>query len=153
VVSPVFSVQRVEWATAHETLRAIRAAVFIVEQRVPPELEWDDTDANCVHVVAVASDGQSIGTGRLLTDGHIGRMAVLRPWRGRGVGAALLRELLAAARDNGHESIELSAQTHAIGFYERFGFAAVGPEYLEAGIPHRKMIGAIERPHPLPFRR
>ena len=140
-----FSVQRVAWKAAHETLRAIRAAVFIVEQHVPPELEWDDADGTCVHVLALAADGQAIGTGRLLTDAHIGRMAVLGPWRGRGVGTALLQELLAAAEEHGHERVELSAQTHAIGFYERLGFAAVGPEYLEAGIPHRKMKGAIDR--------
>jgi len=90
-------------------------------------------------VLARAADGTPVGTGRLLPDGHIGRMAVLKPWRGKGVGTAMLHELLAAARDRGHATAELSAQTHAIGFYRRFGFEVTGEEYLEAGILHRAM--------------
>jgi predicted GNAT family N-acyltransferase len=137
--SPAFGVRRVEWAAASQQLREVRTSVFVVEQRIPENLEWDDMDAHCIHVLAIAADGSAIGTGRLLPDGHIGRMAVLRPWRGKGVGAALLRELLAAASEQGHAGVELSAQTHAIGFYQRFGFEVSSEEYPEVDIPHRAM--------------
>ena len=138
-----FSVRRVSWTEAHAVLGAIRKAVFVEEQRVPEALEWDGLDGGCIQVLAMAADGKAIGTGRLLPDGHIGRMAVLKPWRGKGVGAALLRELIAAAREHGHRSAELSAQTHAIGFYRRFGFEVASGEYLDAGIPHRAMRLAL----------
>lgn len=124
-------------------LRAIRTAVFVDEQRVPEALEWDGVDGDCIQVLARAADGTPVGTGRLLPDGHIGRMAVLKPWRGKGAGAALLQELIAAARERGHASARLSAQCHAIGFYRRFGFEVTGEEYLEAGIPHRAMRLAL----------
>ncbi len=137
--SSAFSVTRVSWNDAHDVLRAIRKAVFVDEQRVPETLEWDGRDGDCIQVLARAADGEAIGTGRLLPDGHIGRMAVLEPWRGKGVGAALLRELIAAARERGHAGAQLSAQTHAIGFYRRFGFEVSSEEYLDAGIPHRSM--------------
>ena len=136
---PAFTVARVSWARAHAALRAVRRTVFVDEQRVPEALEWDGIDDACIQVLATAVSGEAIGTGRLLPDGHIGRMAVLKAWRGQGVGAALLRELIAAAREQGHTRAELSAQTHAIGFYRRFGFEVAGGEYLDAGIPHRAM--------------
>ena len=131
--------KRVDWAIASGELRAVRSAVFIEEQGIPQELEWDDMDARCIHVLAISADGTAIGGGRLLPDGHIGRMAVLKPWRRKGVGAALLGELVAVAMEQGHESAELSAQTHAIGFYRRFGFEVTSEEYLEVGIPHRAL--------------
>lgn len=80
-----------------------------------------------------------MGTGRLLPDGHIGRMAVLREWRGKGVGALLLRALVELARSRGHTSVRLNAQTQALGFYRRYGFEAVGAQFMEAGIPHLAM--------------
>lgn len=120
-------------------LRAVRDPVFIVEQAVPVELEWDELDPSSLHVLARDAHGAAIGTARLTTQHGIGRMAVLAPWRGRGVGKALLTYLIDAARKLGYPSVELHAQTHAIGFYERFGFVAFGPEYDEAGIAHRSM--------------
>ena len=139
-----FIVRRVEWRDASEALRAVRKTVFVEEQKVPEELEWDGRDEQCVHVLAQTLAGEAIGTGRLLPDGHIGRMAVLKGWRGRGVGSALLRELICAAREQGHRTIELSAQTHALWFYRRHGFEAHGGEYLDAGIPHRTMRLALK---------
>ncbi len=133
------AVRRVNWDSAASDLHAIRRKVFVEEQKVPEELEWDAVDVCCLHVLAATGSGEVIGTGRLLPDGHIGRMAVLLPWRKRGVGGMLLRELIAAARERSHACIELSAQTHAIGFYRRFGFEVVSEEYLDAGIPHRTM--------------
>ena len=101
-------------------------------------MELDGHDATCVHVIARA-DGQAVGTGRLLQDGHIGRMAVLKGWRGRGVGAAMLKVLMAAARERGDKQVVLSAQTHALGFYRKHGFVSEGSEYPDCGIPHQDM--------------
>ena len=136
-----FSVDTVQWPARAVELRAIRRAVFVVEQHVPEDAEWDGFDAVSRHVLALA-DGVPpvpIGTGRLLPDGHIGRMAVLKSWRGRGVGRALLAALLALARQLQFEKVVLHAQTHAIPFYEKQGFTAHGPEFMEAGIAHRVM--------------
>lgn len=144
--SPQITVRRVSWDGAHAELRAIRKIVFVEEQGVPEELEWDGVDGQCLHVLAATVTGEAVGTGRLLPDGHIGRMAVLLPWRRRGVGAMLVSELIAAARERKHEAVEISAQTHAIGFYRRFGFEVVGGEYLDAGIPHRTMRLLLVKP-------
>lgn len=117
----------------------VRFTVFVEEQKVPAAIELDEFDPYCVHALAIDGRGDVIGTGRLLPDGHIGRMAVLRHARGRGVGGALLRALMQAASERGDRKVMLSAQTHAIPFYERFGFVAAGDEYDDAGIPHRGM--------------
>jgi len=127
------------WSDARAEASAIREAVFVAEQGVPRELELDDVDARCVHALARLEDGRAVGTGRLLPEGHIGRMAVLAEWRGRGVGGALLEGLVEQARTRGMQMIALSAQTHALGFYRRYGFSAEGEVYLEAGIPHQAM--------------
>lgn len=131
--------RRADWNADRERLRQVREEVFVREQRVPLELEWDEMDEACVHVIAEA-EGRPIGTGRLLPDGHIGRMAVLAAWRGRGVGRALLEELLAEALKLGMPGIVLHAQTHARAFYERQGFRVEGGEFMEAGIPHVRMF-------------
>jgi predicted GNAT family N-acyltransferase len=121
----------------------VRRAVFIEEQAIPEDMEWDEFDAVCRHAIAEDANGNAVGCGRLLPDGHIGRMAVLRDWRGRGVGAALLVHLMDLARSRGHSRAILEAQTRAMPFYVRHGFAAAGDEYLEAGIPHRTMTRAL----------
>ena len=126
------------WEAAKAEAQRIRISVFVEEQHVPAELEMDDMDARSLH--ALAFDGnQAVGTGRLLPDGHIGRMAVLKAWRGRGAGAALLERLIAAARERGDREALLSAQVHALGFYRRHGFVPYGEVYDEAGIPHQAM--------------
>jgi predicted GNAT family N-acyltransferase len=127
------------WEALRRRAEPVRRTVFVDEQRVPPEIEIDEFDPPSLHALAVDDDGAVLGTGRLLPDGHIGRMAVLKASRGRGVGAALLQALVDAARSRGDREVVLSAQTHAIPFYERFGFAAEGGEYDDAGIPHRRM--------------
>ena len=134
-----FTVRIVEWAHEAGKLRAVRLAVFVVEQNIPEELEWDEFDAQSVHAIAEDAHGGPIGCGRLLPDGHIGRMAVISDWRGRGVGAALLVRLIELARARGDARVRLNAQTQAMPFYARFGFVAVGDEYEEAGIPHWTM--------------
>ena len=136
---PAFIVRPAGWRTSHHALHALRRIVFIEEQQVPEALEWDDDDERSRHVLALSVHGEPIGTGRLLPDGHIGRMAVLREWRGKGVGSAILRALLDLARQDGLHLIRLNAQTHALGFYARHGFTIVGDEFIEAGIPHREM--------------
>ena len=130
--------RRADWPGELATLRAIRDEVFVREQSVPVELEWDELDPVSQHVLAFAGD-RAIGTGRLLPDGHIGRMAVLRDWRGKGVGGALLTALMDVARIRGLSRVELNAQIHALAFYERHGFHAEGAEFLDAGILHRRM--------------
>lgn len=138
-----FGVRVADWHADRDGIVALRTAVFVDEQRVPPELEHDGQDPDCVHVVAEDDAGQVIGTGRLLADGHVGRMAVSAAWRGRGVGHALLEALLACARARGFAAVELHAQTTAIGFYERAGFKAEGAEFEEAGLRHRRMRLAL----------
>lgn len=138
-----FRVRPAVWERDEETLRLIRFAVFVAEQRVPEALEWDGIDARCEHAVAEDDSGSPIGCGRLLPDGHIGRMAVLREWRGRGVGGAILERLVALARERGHAVARLNAQEHAIPFYEAHGFVPVGEPFDEAGIPHRAMERAL----------
>ncbi|AOB31858.1 GCN5 family acetyltransferase [Bordetella sp. H567] len=132
-----------DWTRLRDDAAAVRHAVFVVEQNVPPEIEMDEFDAVCVHAVAYDADGQVVGTGRLLPDGHIGRMAVHRRARGLGVGAHLLQALVEAGRAAGHRKLMLNAQTHARGFYERQGFVVEGDEFMEAGIPHVAMARAL----------
>lgn len=134
-----FHVDEVPWATHAGVLGAVRREVFVVEQRVPEALEWDGLDADCRHVLAVDGDGHAVGTGRLLPDGHIGRMAVLAAWRGRGLGRALLERLVAMACARGDAMAVLNAQTHAVGFYSRCGFEVSSGEFMDAGIPHVEM--------------
>ncbi|TXI28202.1 MAG: GNAT family N-acetyltransferase [Nitrosomonas oligotropha] len=138
------TVQIVSWEEAGTALRAVRTAVFIREQQVPEELEWDQFDAISVHVLAVNNAGQPVGTARLLPDGHIGRMAVLKEWRGQGLGSALLTKLLQVLIKRHQFEAQLHAQTSAIPFYKKFGFQIVGEEFMEAGIPHVKMMLSLK---------
>lgn len=125
-------------------LRVVRDQVFVVEQHVPVEIEFDDLDPLCRHVLARDLDGKPIGTGRLTPQHSIGRMSVLPEWRGRGVGEALLQALVDLARSLGYPVIQLHAQVSAIAFYEKFAFECVGDEYLEAGIRHRNMCRILD---------
>lgn len=117
---------------------ALRHEVFVVGQGVPAELELDELDAVSDHAVVVL-DGEVVGTGRLLPDGTIGRMAVAEKARGRGIGAEVLACLEDQARVRGHGVVELHAQLHAAGFYDKAGYTPYGEVYLEAGIEHVSM--------------
>ncbi|MFJ7767146.1 GNAT family N-acetyltransferase [Streptomyces sp. NPDC097107] len=140
-----------------EACFAVRKDVFVVEQKVPEDIEYDSYDADAVHVLAVRVDGVPLGTGRLLHGeaaaakngdgdpavGSLGRLAVTARARGAGVGAALVRAVEDAARARGLTAVDLHAQTHALGFYELLGYEAYGPEFPDAGIPHRAMRRAL----------
>ncbi|OIN05592.1 GNAT family N-acetyltransferase [Oceanisphaera psychrotolerans] len=119
-------------------IRAIRDAVFIHEQNIDPELEFDGLDNAAMHVL-VAVDDQYVGTGRMLDDGHIGRIAILRDFRGRGLGGRMVQALVDEAVSRGYPRVYLGAQKQAIGFYARLGFIPFGEEFMEAGIPHLSM--------------
>lgn len=138
-VSPEFSVRAASWLDDGLVLQDLRRRIFIIEQQVPEEMEWDDVDVVSTHALACDKQGRPLGTGRLLPDGHIGRMAVISEWRRRGVGSAILVWLMQVAREQGHGRLCLHAQTHAVPFYARHGFAACGEVFMEAGIPHRMM--------------
>ena len=131
-------IELLSWEEARAHASPIRFAVFVEEQGVPREIELDEHDSQSVHVLAF--DGpRAVGTARLLPDGHIGRMAVLKDWRRRGIGALLLKSLMERAKARGDAEVALSAQVHAVPFYLAHGFVPQGDEYLEAGIRHQAM--------------
>jgi len=144
---PMLQVKTGSWAELGADARRVRTEVFVNEQRIPADLEWDEADATAVHAVAYNRLGQAVATGRLLPaqDGTcmIGRMAVHQVLRGCGFGEQVLRALAAEARKRGDRSIELHAQRTARAFYARLGFAAQGEPYEEAGIPHITMTSAL----------
>lgn len=133
------NVRLLPWSEARDTARAIRYAVFVEEQGVPVELEWDEWDEPSWHAIAYDAHGVPVATGRLLPDGHIGRMAVLASARGTGIGARVLDALMAKAEELGYPELVLNAQSHAAPFYARVGFHQVGEPFEEAGIPHFEM--------------
>ncbi|MFH8236097.1 GNAT family N-acetyltransferase [Streptomyces sp. NPDC018321] len=153
---PSYGIRVAEDPADLEMCFAVRKEVFVAEQQVPEDIEYDAYDAVAVHVLAVRADGVPLGTGRLLHGeaaaaktggeaavGSLGRLAVTRDARGQGVGAALVRAGEEAARARGLTAVDLHAQTHALGFYERLGYEAYGPEFPDAGIPHRAMRRAL----------
>lgn len=141
-----YRIDVVEFGGALPDLRAVRDVVFVGEQQVPVEIERDALDASCAHVLARDADGRPVGTGRLSPDGRIGRMAVLREWRGRGVGRAMLLRLLEEARARGLSEVHLHAQVDAEAFYAADGFLPVGERFVEAGIQHQAMRRRLGRP-------
>lgn len=138
-----FSVEPADYRRDFDSLRAIRDEIFVRGQNVPLAIELDALDPLCQHVIARAEDGHAIGTGRLLPDGRIGRMAVLESWRGRGVGSVMLERLIEIARSRGLQQVELHSQVHACDFYQRHGFEAYGENFFEAGIEHVHMRRAL----------
>ena len=128
----------VAWPDYAFALTRVRFEVFVDEQQVPESLELDGLDPDCLHAAAISA-GEVIGTGRLLADGRIGRMAVLRGWRHAGVGSCILEVLIESARQRGDTEVRLASQLDAVGFYQRQGFVASGEVFMDAGIPHRTM--------------
>ncbi|QFT54739.1 GNAT family N-acetyltransferase [Microbulbifer sp. THAF38] len=132
-------VRPADWQKEQESIRAIREAVFVQEQKVPADLEWDNLEESSQHFL-VFNEGVAVGTGRLGKNGKIGRMAIKQSARGLGLGAQLLNCICDYAKQRGLFNIYLHAQQHAQGFYTRGGFIAEGEIFYEAGIPHIKMV-------------
>ncbi|TXK59646.1 GNAT family N-acetyltransferase [Alkalisalibacterium limincola] len=145
-----FQVVPADYTADFDALRLVRETVFVQEQQVPLDEEWDDLDPQCEHVLAVDLDHRPIGTGRLTPGRKIGRMAVMKDWRGRGVGEAILLALIERARARGWDEVSLHAQVSAEGFYSRAGFSPEGERFMEAGIEHITMRRALD---PLPAAR
>ena len=135
------SITITDWEDARELVKPIRIKVFILEQKVPEDLEWDEYDETAWHAVA-KSNHQVIGTGRLIINqstAKIGRMAIDPEFRGKGIGMEVLKALINKGKEKGAQEFILHAQTHAIAFYAREGFEPYGPIFDEAGIPHVEM--------------
>ena len=144
---PMVEVQVGSWEALGPQARAIRTEVFIDEQRIPVEMEWDEADAACPHALATNRFGLPLATGRLLQESpgvaRIGRMAAIQTVRGSGVGRSVLDALMQAARERGDREVRLHAQVSAQGFYARAGFTPIGPVFEEAGIAHIEMARAL----------
>ncbi len=141
-LSPPVCLTLGSWSDLQALAQPIRIEVFVREQGIDPSLEWDDSDPVSIHCLARLL-GRPIATGRLLPDGHIGRMAVLRDGRRGGIGGQVLEHLVSAAARRGDRQVELSAQRYVEAFYLRHGFVSVGAPYLEAGIEHIRMVRTL----------
>jgi predicted GNAT family N-acyltransferase len=140
MMSNPFTVSLVTWHDGEPLLKSIREEVFVREQGVPAELEWDGLDESCRHALALSHNGDAIGCGRMLPNGHIGRISVLSQWRKNKVGTAIMEALLDYARSHDYKQVDVDAQTYAMPFYHSFGFTEQGKEFLDAGLPHIKMF-------------
>ena len=137
-VAPDIEIQIVDWHDRQKALKAIRKSVFIDEQHVPEQLEWDGRDTECTQFL-LTIDSVPVATARLTPEGQIGRMAVLRNFRGKGFGSKLLAAVIEQAKHAGHKQIFLHAQVSVIKFYQLHGFTAYGDVFIDAGIEHRSM--------------
>ncbi|MFZ2540556.1 MAG: GNAT family N-acetyltransferase [Gallionella sp.] len=138
-MTSTFTVSMVRWQDGEPLLKSIREAVFIHEQGIPAELEWDGLDEGCRHALAISHQGDAIGCGRILANGHIGRISVLSQWRRRKVGTAIMESLLNYALTHDYQQVEVDAQIHAVPFYRKFEFVEQGETFMDAGLPHIKM--------------
>jgi len=136
------------WDQLGPDARAIRDEVFVVEQHVSEQEEWDNEDQLSTHAVAYDASGTPVGTERLLPDGYIGRMAVRNGMRGLGIGGCILETLMKNARNAGHREVFLNAQTRVLGFYVAHGYEPQGEEFLDADIPHIRMRCAVSKDDP-----
>jgi predicted GNAT family N-acyltransferase len=134
-----FIIREVRWQDAKDQLTEIREKVFVYEQRVAPEIEVDGKDPECFHVLVTTLEGEPVGTGRITPQGKIGRVSVLLPYRGLGLGSKILQALVEIAEREKMSPVKLHAQIQAVDFYRRHQFEATGPVFMEAGIPHQSM--------------
>jgi predicted GNAT family N-acyltransferase len=140
------NVKITSFSESENEIRSLRDEVFGIEQGVPRDVDWDDEDSNCAHVLAKGSDGSPIGTGRMRSDGKIGRLAVVACRRGNGIGGNILEALIGEACARELNRVYLHAQSQAVSFYEKHGFRKEGSEFVEGGIPHLKMIRDLQPP-------
>ena len=138
-----FQLVQGSWQQYQRELGAVRRVVFIEEQQVPEELEWDEFDEGCQHVLVIDPANRPVGAGRIKSDGHIGRMAVLKDCRGQGIGSAILAVMLEYAEQQHYPHVFLHAQLTAIPFYEKHGFMVCSARFLDAGIPHKIMSRVV----------
>jgi len=144
-----FYIKEVTWASHEAELRLIREQVFIVEQHVPEWVEWDIYDANAIHLLAYDGKNQPIGCARILEAGRVGetcrvgRMGVFKAWRGNGVGQALLDGAITILKNKNYKQVTLSAQTHAVKFYQKAGFSITSEAYIDVNIWHVDMQLAL----------
>ena len=139
----MYRVQSGHWDKLEQDAKFIRKQVFIIEQNIPEEEEWDDQDMISDHFVVYDQD-QPIATARLLQNNSVGRVAVLKTYRGQGIGRMIMLEIIRQAHQQDRKFLQLSSQVHAILFYEKLGFSIQGDAYDECGIPHIKMQLVIE---------
>ena len=143
-MNPELRVKQVDWADEQSVLSDLRRTVFIEEQAVPEELEWDGSDEASTHFLALL-DGMPVGTVRLTPDGQIGRMAVLKPYRKKGIASALLKAVLDYASQSGMMKVFLHAQADVVPLYEQFNFIKKGGIFLEANIEHQEMYKLLNK--------
>ncbi|MCW9024690.1 MAG: GNAT family N-acetyltransferase [Gammaproteobacteria bacterium] len=143
-----FEIKTASFSSDHDAICHIREQVFIHEQQVPEELEWDGLDDQAFHLLALTTEQQPVGTVRMLNNGHIGRMAVLPDYRHQGAGHALLNHVLKVANQQHLDRVFLHAQTSAVSFYEQQGFISEGPIFMDAGIPHQTMHKSLSAKKP-----
>ena len=134
-----FTVSEVKWHESQQLLKQVRQKVFVCEQRVAEEIELDGKDPDCYHVLVTNLKNEPIGAGRMTPEGKIGRVSVLMPYRGFGLGSHILEKLVEIAAREHLSPVKLHAQIQAIHFYERHNFVSNGPVFMEAGIPHKTM--------------
>ena len=135
----MLSVENGDWDQLQQDARLIREQVFIVEQNIPEQDEWDDQDAISQHFVVYDRD-QPVATARLLQNNSVGRVAVIQKYRGQGIGRLIMLEIIEHAQQQQYPFLKLSSQVHAISFYEKLGFVTQGNPYDECGIPHIEMM-------------
>ena len=143
-MSPELRIRQVNWTAEHSVLSQLRRTVFIEEQSVPEELEWDNDDETSIHFLALLGD-TPVGTARLTPDGQIGRMAVLKQHRHKGIASTLLKAVLDRASQSGLEKVFLHAQADVVPLYEQFGFIKKGDIFLEASIEHQAMYKSLDK--------
>ncbi len=134
-----FTVVVGDWHSLQQHAQHIRELVFVLEQDIAPEDEWDDQDPISTHFVVYDAD-QPIATARLLSNDHVGRVAVLKEYRSKGIGKLVMQEIIALAKQQQRKELILSSQVHATQFYSGLGFAVQGESYLDCGIPHVDMV-------------
>ena len=144
ILNDSWHVRLADWEADNDAICLVRRRVFIEEQQVPEELEWDGLDESCTHALVTDDNEKPVATARMTPGGHIGRMAVLPEWRQQGAGSAMLKLLVDQAQASGLTEVMLNAQSYATGFYAGHGFEISGKEFMDANIPHRKMILTLD---------
>lgn len=139
----MITVNSANWEDNEADIKSVRVPVFVEEQRVPFELDFDAFDAKAMHWLAVDENNKPIGTARMLNDGHFGRMAVLKVFRHQGIGRLIMAEAVAYAAASGFPKVYLNAQLTAFPFYETLGFTRYGEVFSSAGMDHVAMVKKI----------